>query len=646
MPTMKRKQRLLFLLLLPQFLSAQNSTSYFEKQLDSLYEQHRDAVGVLMHIESPDRNISWTYSVGFANKDTEQTLNPEQPVLIASNTKTYVAAAILRLVEKKQLELDQSLASCLKSKTGRLLKRNGYDIDRINVRHLLSHTSGIRDYVNDDYFERVNEKPQFQWKKKQQIKRSLKLGGPLFTAETQFSYGDINYLLLTEIIEVATNETFYDAMHDLLKFEQLNLGSTWFESLQIKPSNVLPLAHQYADTYNWDSYNLNPSWDVYGGGGLAATVKDAAMFYQYLFEGKIIEDSLLLHEMYQYVLPEENSKYCLGIWNMSLPNVTAYFHGGWWGTDVAYIPETNTSVAVFTLQKSKRHEFARLSIDFMNKLKEDSETEQTVITPEYELHRAEEEKGVLILFPGGAATVEETKEEFDILTEAKRNNISVLFMNFNRHLWVDSIEMKTLQNQLETVFSEHQLTTGNVYVGGMSIGGNVALSLSNFLIEKGSEVQPEGVFIVDAPIDLYALYESSQKDIANSNFSEERRAEPKFIVRYFEEAFGSDSLLANMQRVSPFTMKNRIVNVSYLEQCKVRFYIEPDREWYLENRGITLESTNAYTIQEVVQELKNRNWNLIELIETEQRGYRANGERNPHSWSIVDVQDMLRWMLE
>ena len=44
----------------------------------------------------------------------------------------------------------------------------------------------------------------------------------------------------------------------------------------------------------------------------------------------------------------------------------------------------------------------------------------------------------------------------------------------------------------------------------MSIGGTVALTLSDYLSKTNSPIKPNGVFVVDSPIDLYALYESSQ----------------------------------------------------------------------------------------------------------------------------------------
>ena len=44
--------------------------------------------------------------------------------------------------------------------------------------------------------------------------------------------------------------------------------------------------------------------------------------------------------------------------------------------------------------------------------------------------------------------------------------------------------------------------------------------------------------------------------------------------------------------------------------------------------------------------LENENWKNVTLIQTKNKGYQANGERNPHSWSIVDVDDLINWILK
>lgn len=350
------KSYLLFLLCcISTYLYAQQPEQQFQYVLDSTYQANQDAIGIMIHVESPDKNISWTYAVGYSDKDKKEKINKNQPVLIASNTKTYVSASILKLVENGKLKLNQPIKNILLKKTKMLLEKKGYDLDKITIRHLLSHTSGITDYVNDSYFAFVNESSNHQWTRDEQIKLAMDIANPIEAGKT-FAYGDINYLLLSEILERKTGQDFYVAIRELLMFEKLNLNNTWFINLEEKPANVLPFAHQYSSTYNWDSYQLNPSWDLYGGGGLASNTKDLSLFFQYLFEGKIIKDKNVLSQIYTYSVPRETSNnYCLGLYNFpAFFGNRGYYHGGWWGTDVMYLPELNTTISVFTLLKEKR----------------------------------------------------------------------------------------------------------------------------------------------------------------------------------------------------------------------------------------------------------------------------------------------------
>lgn len=272
----------------------------------------------------------------------------------------------------------------------------------------------------------------------------------------------------------------------------------------------------------------------------------------------------------------------------------------------------------------------------------------TIITKDYELHIPNKQNGVLILFAGGGATAKDTETEFKITQPALQNNLTVLLMNFNGKLWIENKDSKQLTQLLNKTFKKYNLNTKNVVIGGMSIGGNVTLTLTNYLLENNTLFKPKGAFIVDSPIDLYGLYESSIKDIKNPDFSEERLAEPKWIINYFNEEFdGSDSVLKNIQNVSPFTFKtNHIENIKNLKNIQFNLYTEPDKTWWKNIRNTDFESTNAYSIQQLFKVLKANNWNKVNLIETENKGYRANGERNPHSWSIVDKNKLIKWMLQ
>lgn len=347
-----KKLLILISFLLPLLGSAQLQT-VFQQKVDSIYQKYSDAIGVIVHVEAPSENISWSYAKGVADTQSNSILDSQQPVLIASNTKPYVAASILRLVEKGQINLEQSIQDLLSTTTRKRFEVAGYHLNTITVKQLLSHTSGIRDYVDETYFALVGRRPDYVWQKEEQIKRAIEAGAPQKVGE-KFSYGDINYLLLTEIIEQKTRQPFYKAIRELLKYKELGLNQTWFINLEDYPTKTLPLAHQYADRYKWDSYTINPSWDLYGGGGIAATAKDAALFFQHLFNGNIIEDKKLLEAMHTYVLPADQSKYCLGVYHFDF-GFSVFYHGGWWGTDVVYSPASNATVTVFTLQKDLQH---------------------------------------------------------------------------------------------------------------------------------------------------------------------------------------------------------------------------------------------------------------------------------------------------
>jgi len=141
-----KKTLLLNIVFIPFFGFAQLQT-IFQSKIDSIYEKNKDAVGIIVHVEAPKQNISWSYAKGVSDIKTNEVLKHQQPVLIASNTKPYVAAAILRLVEKGQVTIDQPIKNLLSKKTRQLLEKDGYDLNAITIKNLLSHTSGIQDYV-------------------------------------------------------------------------------------------------------------------------------------------------------------------------------------------------------------------------------------------------------------------------------------------------------------------------------------------------------------------------------------------------------------------------------------------------------------------------------------------------------------------
>ncbi|WP_034920637.1 serine hydrolase domain-containing protein [Gillisia sp. CAL575] len=333
-----------------------NKDVEFQKIIDSIYQINPKSVGIMVHIESPKKGISWSGSVGYSDAENKTKLVSDQPALIASSIKTYISASLLRLQEQNKLSIEDPIKNYLSNRTIKLFESDGYDLDRIKIKHLLSHTSGIEDYANDEYLDWVDKNQKHRWTRDEQLELTIKVGNPLGEPEDTFNYADANYLLCTEIIENVTNKPFYESIRDLLKYEELGFSNTWFPILETKKQQTKSLVHQYWGEKNWDSYNHDISWDLYGGGGIATTTEELARFSYYLFNNKIIKDKNILNQIFTTIDTKDgkDNKYGLGLSIGNVKGYTSYGHGGFWGTVVLYFPKLDSSIAVFILERDER----------------------------------------------------------------------------------------------------------------------------------------------------------------------------------------------------------------------------------------------------------------------------------------------------
>jgi len=358
------KHKLIIILFIPLFAifsGCQENTQPVETKLqtviDSLYAANPASVGIMVHVESPELKISWSGVSGYPYKNANTKLEPDQPALIASNIKTYVSATILRLVEEGKLSIDQPIKQLLSDKTKNLFIQGGYDLDLIAIKHLLSHTSGIQDYANQEYIDFIDNNKNYRWTRDEQLELTIEAGAPLGIPGTTFNYADANYLLLTEIIEHITKKPFYSAMRSLLFYKSLGLDNTWMPTLEEKPNQTKTLVHQYWGEQGWNSYDIDISVDLYGGGGLACTTSDLANFINALFHYEVIKDTTVFNLIFTEVPTQdtEPSNYYLGLGEYEYRSLKAYGHSGFWGTIVLYFPEIETSIAVFILERDKRN---------------------------------------------------------------------------------------------------------------------------------------------------------------------------------------------------------------------------------------------------------------------------------------------------
>lgn len=273
---------------------------------------------------------------------------------------------------------------------------------------------------------------------------------------------------------------------------------------------------------------------------------------------------------------------------------------------------------------------------------------QQVKNDEYELIRPKEDlKEVLVLFGGFPEKAEDIKREFKILETAKKKSIAIVFMNYNQKLWLEENEKQKLAEQLQNIFEENDLPKTKTYFGGFSSGGNVALLISDFLTQQNSEMAPKGIFVVDSPIDLVALYKTSKKNVER-DYSEPSVQESTWIIQTLGKQFGTpQNNISNYENYSIYTSEtDNFENIKSLKNVKIRFYSEPDTLWWKQNRMADFDQMNAYYLERLSKLLKKSDFKKVEYIATENKGYRANGERHPHSWSIVDKKDLIKWLTE
>jgi hypothetical protein len=257
-------------------------------------------------------------------------------------------------------------------------------------------------------------------------------------------------------------------------------------------------------------------------------------------------------------------------------------------------------------------------------------------------------KSVLVLFAGFPETPEDIKREFQIKEIAIDNSIAVVYMNYNQKLWLESNEKQLLAEQLQIIFLKNKLPKSNIYIGGFSSGGNVSILISSFLMENEKfNLKPKGVFIADSPIDLAALYKSSKKNIERK-FSEVSVEESTWLIEVLEQQLGNPNQdISKYQEYSVYTsISNHIDNLKGLKNTKIRLYTEPDTLWWKENRMADYDQTNAFYIKSLYKDLKHVGFTQVEYLPTVNKGYRENGDRHPHSWSIIDKDELVKWMTD
>lgn len=255
--------------------------------------------------------------------------------------------------------------------------------------------------------------------------------------------------------------------------------------------------------------------------------------------------------------------------------------------------------------------------------------------------------GYLFLIPGFGETAEDVLQQTDLPKKLAQSGILTIIPTFQDgvlSLGVDSLSQQTFVRILKDVTSNHQLLDLKFYVGGFSIGGSSAIKYS-----ENPTVKPTAVFAIDPPVDWERFYYSSKRNIRLSKDRKANQESLYMIDRLEKETGGSPTTnLSEYYKLSPYSFSDTTQTaIKKIITIPLRIYTEPDINWWLKERGADYTSMNATECSAMINELNRLGNNKAELITTQNKGYRKpDNRRHPHSWSIVDNEELIKWLLK
>jgi len=293
---------------------------------------------------------------GYSNLKKKSEIKNNPRFDIGSITKTFIAVSSIKLAKAGVFDLDDTLIKWLPTEITDHIPSSNI----ITIRNLLSHTSGIDDYLHIGFPEIYLANPLRTWTELE-VLRFVFDKPLLFETGSGFEYSNTNYLLMGLIINAATNKHFSTVIRELI-IEPLGLKNTFHMS---EKNNYLEYVHGYFDVgagILQDGHNM-AKITPFAEGEMVSSLKDLAIFIQAIFTDKTFMDDASLKTLLSSPVKNVESYYGLGIGIGSSiglgqidtgigigTNKISYGHGGseyGYETYFQYTPATNETMVIF-----------------------------------------------------------------------------------------------------------------------------------------------------------------------------------------------------------------------------------------------------------------------------------------------------------
>ena len=268
--------------------------------------------GVVLLVRDGERTRVLTSGVADEARDTP--IRADDHFRIASISKTFVAVAVLRLVERGLLRLDSRVDDWV---PGLLPDAT------ITIRQLLQHTSGLFDYADDEsWWSQVMADPTRRWTAPEVI--SVATGhDPYFAPGKSWHYSNTGYAALGLVLQAATGRTPAQVVTKEV-IRPLHLAHTYVASM---PTLRPPFAHGYSDRGDGDVdvTLMSPTLAVTSG-DVISTVGDVARTLRVVLDSHFLPAGLLA-QMEDFVLTGDGEGYGYGLGLMTNPTSCGITYG-------------------------------------------------------------------------------------------------------------------------------------------------------------------------------------------------------------------------------------------------------------------------------------------------------------------------------
>jgi len=249
---------------------------------------------------------------GWADEEGKVAVATNTLFQIQSVTKIFTATATMLLAEEGKIDIDKKISAYLDN----LPKA----WSNVTVRHLLTHTSGIKDFINEPTVDLTKDVTP------DEIVQSLSKLPLNFQPGEEYRYSNTGYQLLGMIIHRLTGMPWHEFVRRRV-LVPAGMASTRVNSLDVQ----VPVAHGYC----WEKDKMRPGYPVamsilsYPGGGLLSSVVDLAAWDRCLYGETVLKRSVL-EKMWTPATFNSGAKseYGLGWWVEDYHGHRFVSHGG------------------------------------------------------------------------------------------------------------------------------------------------------------------------------------------------------------------------------------------------------------------------------------------------------------------------------